>query len=286
MFPELFRIPYLDYPVASYGLLLATAMIVALVVAVRLAAKDGLDPNRAYDIALYTIGASLVGSKLLLLVTEPWLLEPSRLFSKDFWSSGGVYFGGFLAAFFGSILFARLFKQDWWRVADAFAPAIAIGQAIGRLGCFAAGCCWGVACDLPWGVQFTEQGHENTGVPIGIHLHPVQLYESAASLAIFAFLLWLRKRKAFTGQVVLAYLVLYSAARFIIEFWRDDPRGDVLGLTTLTGLSTSQLIALALGLSGIALMAWFWRRAGKGDDAPAQDAAEPADTETSAAHIS
>lgn len=270
MFPELFRIPYLDYPIAAYGVLLALSMITALFVAVRLAASDGLDPNRAYDLALYTIGASLVGSKVLMVITEPGLLQPSRLFSKEFWSSGGVYFGGFLGAFFASILFARLFKMDWWRVADAFAPAIAIGQAIGRLGCFAAGCCWGTTCSYPWGVQFTPEAHVNTGVPIGVHLHPVQVYESVLTLGIFLFLLWMRRRKAFTGQVVLFYLMLYSAVRFTLEFWRDDPRGDVLGITTLTGLSTSQLISLACGLSGLVLMILFSKRS-KSGEAPDTD---------------
>jgi phosphatidylglycerol---prolipoprotein diacylglyceryl transferase len=276
MLPELFRIPGLDIPIATYGLLLALAMISALYVSVRLAGRDGLDPNRAYDLGLYTIGASLVGSKLLLLITEPRLLTWDSLTSKEFWSSGGDYFGGFISAFLGSILFARMMGMNWWRVADAFAPGIAVGQAIGRVGCFAAGCCWGTQCDLPWGVQFPEAGHVNAGVPTGVHLHPVQLYETAATLALFFVLLWLRKRRAFTGHVVLAYLIGYSAIRFTLEFWRDDPRGDVLGLTTLTGLSTSQLIAVACGTSAAALMAYFWRRADRSH--PPHQVADPEPT--------
>lgn len=260
MFPELVRIPGLDQAIPTYGVLLALSFVTSLFVAVKLAANDGLDRHKAYDLALYTIGASLVGSKLLMLLTEPWLAEPSRLLSKEFWTSGGVYFGGFLGAFTASIALARYFDMPWWRVADAFAPSIAIGQAIGRLGCFAAGCCWGTRCDKPWGVEFTLLGHEKTGVPIGVPLHPVQLYESVLALGIFLFLLWLRGRRAFTGQVVLAYLILYSAVRFTLEFWRDDPRGDILGITSVTGLSTSQLIALACGMGGAALMVWFWRR--------------------------
>ena len=257
MFPELLRIDSCDYVVPTYGVLLALAMISAVWVGVALASADGLDRDKAYNVAIYTIAASLVGSKLMLLATEPWLLAPERFFSREFWSSGGVYFGGFLGAFVASIALARLFDLPWWRLADSFAPAIAFGQAIGRLGCFAAGCCWGVACSLPWGVEFTERGHEMTGVPIGTALHPVQLYESLLSLAIFAVLILVRRRRAFTGQVVLLYLVLYSAARFTLEFWRDDPRGNVLGLTAMTGLSTSQLISLACGLGGLALLLWF-----------------------------
>jgi phosphatidylglycerol:prolipoprotein diacylglycerol transferase len=261
MFPELFRMPFLDYPVATYGVLLATAMVTAMWVGVRLAAKDGLDRESAYNVALATIGASMIGSKLLLVITEPELLEPSRLLSKEFWSSGGVYFGGFVAAFLGSMFFAWSFSLPWWRLADAFAPAIALGQAIGRLGCFAAGCCWGTECALPWAVEFPRAAHAVTGVPWGVPLHPVQLYESLLALCIFAALMWLRRRRAFTGEVVLAYLVLYSAARFALELWRDDPRGDVLGITTATGLSTSQLISVGCGATGLALLAFYRARA-------------------------
>jgi phosphatidylglycerol---prolipoprotein diacylglyceryl transferase len=281
MLPELFRIPGLDIPIATYGLLLALGMISALYVAVRLARLDGLDPNRAYDLGLYTIGASLVGSKVLLVLTEPRLLQPENLFSKEFWSSGGVYFGGFLSAFLGSMLFARIMGMEWWRVADAFSPGIALGQAIGRVGCFAAGCCWGTQCDLPWGVRFPTEGHANSGVPVGVDLHPVQLYEAIATLGIFLLLLAIRKRRAFTGQVVLAYLVLYSAVRFMLEFWRDDPRGDVMGLTTLTGLSTSQIISLACGTVALVLMGYFWRRAGK----PPEPAEPVSESEASAAPV-
>ena len=261
MFPELFRMPFFDYPVATYGVLLATAMVTAMWVGVRNAAKDGLDRDRAYNVAIATIGASMIGSKLLLVITEPDLLEPSRLLSKEFWGSGGVYFGGFVAALLGSMFFAWSFSLPWWRLADAFAPAIALGQAIGRLGCFAAGCCWGTACSMPWAVEFPRAAREVTGVPSGVPLHPVQLYESLLALGIFAALTWLRRRRSFTGEVVLAYLALYSAARFALEFWRDDPRGDVLGVTTATGLSTSQLISVACGATGLALLAFYRSRA-------------------------
>lgn len=111
------------------------------------------------------------------------------------------------------------------------------------------------------GVRFTELGHEVTGVPTGVKLHPTQLYESFAMLIAFAFLLWLHKRKKFSGQVILAYAVIYATVRFLIEFVRDDPRGDILGLTTLTGLSTSQLIGLVVGVGALVLLVTRWRRA-------------------------
>jgi len=146
------------------------------------------------------------------------------------------------------------YKLPWWKTADACAPGIALGNFFGRQGCFAAGCCWGKPTTLPWGVQFSQLGHEITGVPIHAHLHPTQLYESFSMLAVFFFLLWLHKRKRFSGQVILSYALLYSIIRFLIELVRDDPRGDILGLTTLTGLSTSQIISIVIGITAIALL--------------------------------
>ena len=142
-------------------------------------------------------------------------------------------------------------------------------------GCFAAGCCWGRPTDAAWGVEFGEAAHRITGVPAGVHLHPTQLYESFAALAIFLFLYWLHRRKRFDGQVFGAYAVLYGLTRFAIEFFRDDPRGDIAGLTTLTRLSTSQLISLLVVAGGVAFIIRR-RRAGGGraaDTPPATDTA-------------
>src|SRR5262249_26882684 len=119
----------------------------------------------------------------------------------------------------------------------------------------------GKPTNLPWGVRFTELGHEVTDVPINAKLHPTQLYESFAMLIVFFFLLWLHKKKKFNGQVILAYAIIYATVRFLIEFVRDDPRGDILGLTTLTGLSTSQMIGLAVGIGGLIVFVVRWRRA-------------------------
>ena len=131
---------------------------------------------------------------------------------------------------------------------------------MGRQGCFAAGCCWGKPTSLPWGVKFTELGHEITGVPIDVPLHPTQLYESFSMLIVFFFLLWLHKHRRFSGQVILFYALLYSIIRFAIEFVRDDPRGDILGLTSMTGLSTSQIISLIVGAASLILLIIRWRK--------------------------
>jgi phosphatidylglycerol:prolipoprotein diacylglycerol transferase len=282
MFPELFRIG--NFPINTYGVLLALAFLCALLIAAKLAARDGLPRERVYDLGLWMLLAAIVGSKALMLFTEPGYREnPWRLFSLDFLRSGGVFYGGFIGAAAVGYFLIRRYKLPWWETADAFAPGIALGNAIGRQGCFAAGCCWGKPTLLPWGVHFTELGHEVTGVPtipahlddpaqqaywadkLGglfqpVHLHPTQLYESFGALLIFFFLLWLHRRKVFSGQVILFYAALYAVMRFTIEIFRDDPRGDILGLTTLTGLSTSQMLSIIVGIGAVVLLVIRWRR--------------------------
>lgn len=260
MYPEIFRIG--SFPINTYGVLLAVSFLCAIMVSVRLAARDGLPREKIYDLSLWMLLAGLVGSKIMMLFTEPdYRADPLQLLSLDFLRSGGVWYGGLLGAVLVSYWLMRRYQLPWWKTADAFAPGIAIGNFFGRQGCFAAGCCWGKPTSLPWGVKFTEAGHEITGVPTDTHLHPTQLYESFAMLLVFLFLLWLHKRKRFSGQVILAYALIYSIIRFAIEFVRDDPRGDVFGLTTLTGLSTSQMISLVIGITALIVLIVRRRRA-------------------------
>jgi phosphatidylglycerol---prolipoprotein diacylglyceryl transferase len=283
MFPELFKVPFTNFTLNTYGLLLAIAFVVGLWLTSKLAATDGLDRQKVYDLGLWVLAASLVGSKLLLVLTE-WDPNSSdnlrRIFSLDFFLSAGVFYGGFLAAVLASVIVMRRYKLPWWRTADAFAPGIAVGQAIGRLGCFSAGCCWGKPTTAFCGVHFSERGHEITNVPtvvahlsdpaeqqlwadrLGgmlapIKLHPTQLYESAVMVLILVFLLFLYRRRQFHGQVILAYAMLYAVARFIIEFWRDDPRGSMLGF------STSQLIAGVLFIGASLVFAAKFKVAGR-----------------------
>ncbi|HZI19360.1 MAG TPA: prolipoprotein diacylglyceryl transferase [Pyrinomonadaceae bacterium] len=270
MYPELFRLG--GFPVNTYGVLLALAFLVALFVSARLGQRDGLPRERVFDLGLWMLLGGLLGSKLLLMFAEPEYGASWRnLLSVDFLRSGGVWYGGFLGGLAAGLILVRKYGLPFWKTTDAFAPGVAIGQAVGRQGCFAAGCCWGEPTSLPWGVQFTEAAHRITGVPVDAPLHPTQLYESAAALVIFLFLLWLHRRKRFDGQVLTAYAVLYGATRFAIEFVRDDPRGDIAGLTTSTGLSTSQLISLLVFFGGLVFLLLRRRRAGGGGgpDAPA-----------------
>jgi phosphatidylglycerol:prolipoprotein diacylglycerol transferase len=280
MFPELFKIPFLNFALNTYGVLLAAAFITGLFVMARLAARDGLDRNHVYDLGLWVLAAALVGSKILMVIAEwddVYRNNLSQIFSLDFFRSGGVFYGGFIGAVIASIIVMRIYHLPWWRTADAFAPGIAIGQFIGRLGCFSAGCCWGKPTTHAWGVHFTQRGHEITGVPTMVsdltnpaqqelwaqklgglfsplHLHPTQLYEAAATLLIFILLLVLRRRRRVEGQVVLVYAALYAVARFTIEFWRDDPRGE------LFGLSTSQFIAIITFVIALAALIYRLRK--------------------------
>jgi phosphatidylglycerol:prolipoprotein diacylglycerol transferase len=260
MYPILFRI--FNFPINTYGVFLALAFLTAIFVTVKLAERDGLPREKIYDLCLWLLLSSLVGSKLLMFFTEPEYREhPLQLFSLDFLRSGGVFYGGLLGAVFTGYFLMRRWKLPWWKTADACAPGIALGTALGRQGCFSAGCCWGKPTSLPWGVRFSALGHEVTGVPLGISLHPTQLYESFAMVIVFIFLLWLHKRKKFSGQVILAYAMIYATVRFLIEFVRDDPRGDILGLTTLTGLSTSQMIGIVVGVGALITFVIRRRRA-------------------------
>src|SRR6266542_5138908 len=261
MYPILFHIG--SFTVNTYGVFLALAFLGTIFVTVRLAERDGLPRERIYDLCLWLLLSSLVGSKLLMFFTEPEYREhPLQLFSLDFLRSGGVFYGGLLGAIIAGYFLMKRWKLPWWKTADACAPGIALGNALGRQGCFSAGCCWGKPTNLPWGVRFTQLGHEVTGVPIDAKLHPTQLYESFAMLIVFFFLLWLHKRKKFNGQVILAYALIYAIVRFLIEFVRDDPRGEILGLTTVTGLSTSQMIGIIVGVGALILLVIRWQHAG------------------------
>jgi phosphatidylglycerol---prolipoprotein diacylglyceryl transferase len=257
MYPELFRIG--NFPINTYGILLAAGLLLALYAAAQLAGRDGLPKERIYDLGLWTIIGGLLGSKVLMYFTEPNV----NIFSLDFLRSGGVYYGGFLGGLVAVSILIPFYKLNFWKVVDAFAPGVAIGQFFGRQGCFSAGCCWGKPTDHFWGVHFTEQAHEFTGVPIygptnaDLYLHPTQLYESFAMLAVFGILVYLHRKKKFDGQVLIGYMILYPIIRFSIEFLRDDPRGDLFGLTSALGISTSQIISLLV--AGGAMIFMFLR---------------------------
>ncbi|HLV02816.1 MAG TPA: prolipoprotein diacylglyceryl transferase [Acidobacteriota bacterium] len=246
MYPKLIELG--PIPVHTYGVLLATALLVSISVAAHLAESDGIPRKRAWDMGFVVILSAIAGAKLLLVLTslDYYLSDPSRLFSLEFLQAGGVYYGGLLGAIAGCVIYVRLNPdlQPFWKLADAAAPAIALGQSIGRLGCLAAGCDYGSETNVPWAITFTnEYAHEIVGVPLHTPLHPYQAYESISTFLLFVALFFAYKRRQFIGQTFCLYLISYGLIRFILEFYRgDEDRGFVLdGL-----LSTSQFISLLL----------------------------------------
>ena len=257
MHPRLLTTPF--FTLHTFGLLLASAYSAALWWLIREGRREGLDVDALSSLGFWAIGGAIIGAKVLMIVRDfpEYAAAPSELFSLSMLTSAGDFYGGFIGALIASVIF---FRRDpslpFWRTADLCGPAIALGQAIGRVGCFMAGDDYGGPTQLPWAVTFTDPDAARIGgAPLGVPLHPVQLYESIVCLVLFAVLVRLRRRKRFDGEVILAYTFLYAVARFVLEFFRGDAdRGFVFGRL----LSTSQFIALILGPAAIAL--WFVRR--------------------------
>lgn len=250
MFPFVFHIGSFYLP--TYGVLVSLAFLVALWVAGRLARRSGLNSEAVLNLGIYAAIAGIVGAKLLMVLFDLnyYLSNPGEFFSLATFQSAGIFYGGFLAALAVAFLYMRRKKLPGLATADAFAPAIALGHAMGRLGCFSAGCCWGAPTHLPWAVTFTNpDAHRIVGVPLGMALHPTQLYEAGAEAAIFAVLLGRFKRPHPPGAIIGWYLVLYSTARFLVEFVRaHDASNPYYGPFVV-----EQWIALAL----VGLGAWL-----------------------------
>jgi len=240
-----------SFHLPTYGFLLVMAILGGIYTAMRLGRRVGLDPALILDFCTWLMLVALVGAKVLMVLTDwsYYRANPEEIFGLSTLMAGGVFYGGFLAALFFAIWYVRVQKLSFWKLADVLAPAVALGQSVGRLGCFSAGCDYGKPTTAPWGVVFTSTfAHEVGGVPLGVRLHPAQLYESFATLIIFGLLLWWFPKRKRDGDVFLGYVGLYAVARFTLEFLRgDEDRGFVFHHL----LSTSQLIAL-LALAGIA----------------------------------
>jgi phosphatidylglycerol:prolipoprotein diacylglycerol transferase len=244
LFPKLFTIGSFYLP--TYGVLVALGFLAGLSITVKLARKGNLDPEKVTNLAVYVALAGLIGAKLLMIVFD-W--PDIQIFSLATLQAAGVFQGGLILALITAFFYIRHNKLQVLAVADAFAPGVAIGHAIGRLGCFAAGCCWGKECHLPWAVTFRNpEAYGLTGVPLGVPLHPAQLYESATETLLFAFLYWRYGKPHNPGQIIGLYLVISSIARFIIEFERFHEQA------TAYGLSITQWIAIGLAIAGAMLL--------------------------------
>src|SRR5262245_42064505 len=237
MHPKLFELPW-SLPVVgpitvyTYGVMLAAAYLLGLQFAIVRARKRGLDHARVMDLGIYIIIAALIGAKLLLLVTDfgTFRADPHELLTLA--RSGGVFYGGLILAGLVALWYIRRVGLPLWTTCDVFAPGIALGHVVGRFGCFFAGCCYGRPTDKPWGITFTDPfAAVNVGTPLGIPLHPTQLYEAGAEFLILIALLATEQHgKRFAGRTFWTYLFLYAVSRYVIEIYRGDPRGVVFGV--------------------------------------------------------
>ena len=258
MYPRLLELGPIT--VYTYGVLLAAAYLLGLKLAMVRAKSRGLDEARVLDLGIYIIISALIGAKLLLLVTDfpTFRSNPRELLTLA--RSGGVFYGGLILAVVVALWYIQQIGLPLWTTCDVFAPGIALGHVIGRFGCLFAGCCYGRPTTKPWGITFADPfAAANVGTPLGIPLHPTQLYEAAAELLILVFLLTIeRKGRPFAGRTFWLYMLLYAISRYIIEIFRGDERGSV-GI-----FSTSQFISVILAPLAIVMLIYLAR----GSEAP------------------
>jgi phosphatidylglycerol:prolipoprotein diacylglycerol transferase len=251
MFPDLFSIG--PFTLHTYGLFVATGFLVGLMVTVKIGKTEGITPQQTMDIGFVMIVAAIVGSRLMyvLMNISYYVKRPMDIFKM--WQGGLVFSGGIVCVVLAVLWYTRRHQLSFWKTADMWAPAMAVGQAIGRIGCFMAGCCYGKPTGSGCGVTFTDP---HSLAPLNIPLHPTQLYSSVSNFIILFILLLLHRKKKFDGQVFLWLLVLHSTARLFVERFRGDDRGMILE----SGMTVTQLVTLALLIGAIVTLYIFKRR--------------------------
>ena len=254
--------------IASYGFLFAFGVLLGVLLCLRLAKKEGLDLAVFADFIFFVMLLSLLGAKLWLLVTNlGYYLEfPGEI--KFLLTSGGSFYGGLIPGAVFAVWFIRRHRLSYRQLGDIAAPALALGHFFGRLGCFAAGCCWGrEAAHFPLAVTFSDlKAQSLTGVPLYIPLYPTQLCEAALNLGNFLFLMVLYRKRKFKGQVLAMYMLNYSVIRFAVEYFRGDPdRGYIFGgmAHPFTSLSLPQLVSIAGVITALLLWKGFKKKGEK-----------------------
>jgi phosphatidylglycerol:prolipoprotein diacylglycerol transferase len=242
--------------VYTYGVLVAGGTLLGLWYARRQAPRAGLRASAVWNLGIYMIFGALIVSKIWLLFSDwhYYAANPGDVFSIATLQSAGTFYGGLLGAMIVLVVFGVSEKMPLLALFDVFGAAAPLGHAIGRLGCFAAGCCYGLPTSLPWGVKFTsDAAAQLAGTPLNTPLHPTQLYEAAAEFLNFLLLVWLGPRQRFRGQIIGAYLMLYGFERSIIEVFRGDPGRTLMFHGTV---SLMQVVSMILLFAGVAL---WWR---------------------------
>ena len=247
MYPELLTIGPLT--LHTYGLLVAGGFLTGIWWMARLAEQEGVPRDTMYDISFWVVLAAIIGSRIFFVIVNYDQYVSAPLDALKIWSGGLVFYGGLIGAIIATVIMARRNNIRLWKLADIMAPGLALGHAVGRLGCFFAGCCYGAPSDAPWAVTF----HNVKSIaPKGIPLHPTQLYDSFNELSIFLILTALRPRKKFEGQLWWTWLGLYAVGRSIVELYRADARGAILG----GAVTTSQAVAAVALSAAVVMYAW------------------------------
>lgn len=247
MLPKL--IHFGSFYLPTYGLLVATAFLTALWMAGKLGRSQGLSKDAIMNLGVYCALAGIVGAKLFMIALDPYYRkDPAQIFTLSTLQSAGIWYGGFILALIFAFIYMRKEGLPFLKTCDVFAPGLAIGHAIGRLGCFAAGCCYGKPTSLPWAVTYTNP--DANGAPLGVPVHPTQLYEAGLEGLICLFLYRRATKPHKEGSVIALYLILSGLARFFVEFVRSHDQANPLG----GPLTLEQWISLAACVAGFSLL--------------------------------
>lgn len=232
-----------------YGILVASGFLVALWRASRRAPFGGVTPERVLDLGPWLILGAIIGARALYVITfwrTQFANEPLMEIFK-IWRGGLVFYGGFIGATLGTVLFAVLKRVPVWKLADIVAPSIPLGYAFGRMGCLLNGCCFGRHCTLPWAIHFPPAVGADAG-----GVHPTQIYDALWALLLFVVLARLYRRKSFDGQVFAGFLFGYATLRFLSEFTRGDYPADQL----FFGGHITPAQIVSLGIFVVAAVLW------------------------------
>lgn len=248
MYPDLFS--FGPFTVHTYGLFVAIGFLAGLLVTVKIGKAQGIRTQQVVDMGFVMILSGMAGSRLFYVIMNlPYYLRHPMAALKV-WEGGLVFSGGIMVVVATLLWYTKRHSLSIWQVGDLWAPGVALGQGIGRLGCFMAGCCYGRPTDLKWGVVFT---HPHALAPTHISLHPTQIYASISALFIFLVLYVLHPRRRFEGQVFLWFLILHSTARLAIERFRGDDRGILLA----TNMSFTQFLTTFILLAAVITLIVF-----------------------------
>lgn len=247
MRPDLFSIGPIT--IHGYGLMIGIGFLAAILIGMKRAEKHGLDKGIVFNMGLLCIVGGMLGAKILFIITE-W---NSIIHSKNMWSDlayGFVVYGGIIGGILILYVYSRFKKLNFLQYMDLIVPSVSIGQGFGRIGCLLAGCCYGRETDCPIGIVF----HNSEFAPNGVSLLPTQIFSSLGDFLIAGFLIWYAGKQKKDGKVISMYLILYGVGRFIIEIFRNDPRGNV------GTLSTSQFISIFMVAFGAGMMYFVTHR--------------------------